>query len=361
MPAPTKAMDPQARRAEHSWAAPLGTLTQNRGPAEEDRAPGYRVALPWEDFAEAWSQAENRLACLEHDLATHELRPYWICRADFTEAAALASLRGTPIALEDLVMADAGLTPRRQTAAWFVGKALLSLRRHISRAGPAKVLTVDGILELEIRLASALAAAGTATGETAAPEARRQRVARWLGVVEELRSTPPIPAAAIALRVWRRIAPLASYNDEIGLLLSSTLLWHWGKTKGLTACPVAGLQAAGLAAVSRDLDDRATLGSWIALFCRAVEAAAAAGQESLQTMTQSRTRAARLLKGHRPNSRLPRLITLFLTYPVMTARFINQRLDLTAQGTDWLIKELIQNEMVVETTGRAKNRAYRLV
>lgn len=373
MPAPINTTTPRARQRhtaaakarrhpelDRVWDTAPAALTRDGETEGQAPAPRYRVALPWEDFAEAWSEAENRLACLEHDLANHELRPGWICRSDFQEAAALASLRGAEIALEDLVLTDAGTAPRQQSAGWFVARALLSLRRHISRAGPARVLTVDGILELEIRLASALTAAGTVAGEKPAPEARRQRVERWLGVVEELRSTPALPAAAIALRVWRRIAPLASYNDEIGLLLASTLLWHWGKTKGLSACPVTGLRTAGLATRSGDLDDRATLGSWIAQFCQAIEAAAAAGQKSLRQMAQGRVRAARVMKGHRPNSRLPRVVSLFLAYPVMTARFINQRLDLTTQGTDWLLKELIEEHIIVETTGRMKNRAYRL-
>lgn len=361
MPAPSKAPAPGAR--EHSdlpLGRPIGTLERPESPGEQDRPKGYRVSLPWEDFAEAWSRAENQLACLEHDLAPNDLRPYWICRGDFEEAAALAALHGEDVAMEDLVLADAGAAPRKQTAAWAMAKALLSLRRHISRAGPAQVLTVDGILELEIRLASALTAAGTVATPASAPESRRQRVARWLSVVDDLQATPPLPAAAIALRVWRRIAPLTTYNDEIGLILSSVLLWHWGKTKGLTACPAAGLRAAGLAAVSRDLDDRATLGDWIALFCGAVEASAAAGQERLRSLTLGRARAAELLRRHRTNSRLPRLISLFLTYPVMTVRFINHRLEITTQGVEWLLKELVSDGMVIEATGRAKNRAFRL-
>ena len=367
MPMPIKTMAPKARQGSRDesesdlvWDTPPSPLARDEGTDAEAQPPRYRVALPWEEFAEAWSEAENRLACLEHDLAAHPLRPSWICRSDFQEAAAVASLRGSDVAMEDLVLTDAGAAPKDPTAAWFMARALLSLRRHISRAGPAKVLTVDGILELEIRLGSALTAAGTAAAPATALSARRQRVERWLSVVEDLRATPPLPAAAIAFRVWRRIAPLASYNDEIGLLLASVMLWHRGKTKGLVACPALGFQTAGLAVRNGDLDDRTTLGSWITLFCRAITASAAAGQNSLQQMTQGHAHAARLLAGHRPHSRLPRLVSLFLTYPVITNRFIKERLELTAQGAGWRIKELMHGSVIVETTGRLRNRVYRL-
>ena len=333
------------------WEATTARLSRRR----DTPAGSYAVELPWKEFAEAWSLAENALARLEQQLASSDLRHCWICRSDFEEAAALLSLQGDSVALEDLVMADAGGLPGRPSAAWTRARALLSLRRHISRTGPTEILSCDGILALEARLAEAPESAEAAETGTVTPQARRQRVQQWLDVVDDLKSTPPLPATAIALRVWRRMAPLESHNDEIGLLLAATLLWHWGKTKGLSA----GL-AVGLAAAQQGLDDGAGLGGWIRRFCEAVLLAAEIGQDSHVALARGRARVGALLARHRANSRQPRLAWLFLAYPVIPAGFITRRLQLTSQGTDWLLQELIREKVVREVTGKARGRAYRL-
>ncbi|MGD1878551.1 MAG: hypothetical protein ACFB13_13765, partial [Kiloniellaceae bacterium] len=278
-------------------------------------------------------------------------RGHWcFCRAVFLVPAALAARGGDPAAWYVLGLVVAGAVPARPTPAWSLARALLAVRRHISRAGPAKVLSPEGILELESRLAEFL---GEFVPDSGLPAARsdRQAIQRWLTGVEKLGDMPALPAAAIALRNWRRAAPLTRCNDEIGLILAATLLWRWDKTKGLTACLAGG----GFV-----FDDRAPLGPWIERFCAAVAGAAREGQDSLQTMTRGRARITKLLMRHRAHSRLPRLAWLLLTYPVMPPRFIQRRLGTTPQGTDWLLKELINNKIVSITRKLDKKRTYKL-
>ncbi|MGF1594434.1 MAG: DUF1612 domain-containing protein [Kiloniellaceae bacterium] len=333
-----------------------GAATVRLSRRQDTPARGYAVELPWKDFAEAWSQAENALARLEQQLSSSDLRHCWICRNDFEEAAAMLALEGARVAMEDLVMTDAGGQPKKPSAAWTKARALLSLRRHISREGPSKILTCDGILALEARLAAAQAPANAVATGAASLQSRRQRVQHWLDAVDELTSTPALPAAAIALRVWRRMAPLAAHNEEIGLLLAATLLWHWGKTKGLSA----GL-AVGLTSVQQRLEDGIGLGDWIRRFCQAILLAAESGQDSHTTLARGRVRIGGLLARHRAQSRMPRLAWLFFAYPVIPAGFITRRLQITNQGTDWLLQELIREEIVTEVTGKSRNRAYRLI
>ena len=323
----------------------------------ERPATRFHIALPWEAFASAWSLAEDRLARLEQQLASSDLRHSWIWRADFEEASAITALKDDPIALHDLALVDAGATPPKTTSAWFKAKAVLSLRRHIARSGPDKILTTSGILGLQERLSALLA--GTDCSAPTIGRARlqssRHQIQLWLHVVEELRSMPTLPAAAIALRVWRRASPLDSYNEEIGLVLASLLLWHWGKTRGMTACLAVGLNEAEI-----ELDDRATLGAWIQNFCRAIQAAANKGLNNHNSLVRGRSRLVRLLTQHRGNSRLPRLAWFFLNYPTVSRRFITQRLDVSAQGTSWLLEALIREGIVQETTGKTRDLAYSL-
>ena len=334
---------PQLDGREIGVSAEWGVLGEPRL-RRRKHASRAGVALPWDDFATAWSAAEERLARLEQQLSS-DLRHWWICRTDFQEAAALAALRGEAVAMDDLVMVDAGEVPGRPTPAWSRARAFLALRRHISRAGATKVLSLEGILNLESRLADFIGESGDAAAICSDGEA----IQRWLTAVAGLDDTPALPAAAIALRIWRRSAPLPRYNDEIGLILASTLLWHWGKTRGLTACLAEG----GLS-----LDDRTPLGRWIERFCTAVACAATMGQDRMQTVTRGRADITTLLLRHRANSRLPRLAWLLLAYPVVPARLIQRRLGVTPQGANWLLKELIRYNTIQPTQESAKRRAF---
>ncbi len=330
-----------------------------------ERTPAVsETGLPWETFARAWSLAEDRLARLEQQLASSDLRHSWICRADFEESAALLLLLdGQAVALQDLALVDANTTPLDVTPAWNKARALLSLRRRIARAGPAKILTVDGILALEARMSECLdedsgeemEGSAAAASETGLLE-KRKRLERWLAVVDELQSTPALPAAAVALRVWRRTVPLDDHDEEIGFVLASVLLWHWGKTKGLTVCLGVGLHEA-----QRRLNDDETLGVWIQRFCEVVQVAANAGLDNHHRLNRGRGRLVKLLAQRRAASRLPRLAWLFLNYPAISTRFIVQRLELTSPGSSWLLEELIREGVVEEVTGKGRNRAYSLV
>ncbi len=331
-----------------------------RGPERSGKR--YALGLPWESFARAWSLAEDRLARLEQQLLSSDLRHSWICRADFKEVSALVALEGETVAMEDLVLVDAQSLPSRPSAAWIKAKALLSLRRQIGRAGPAKTLTVEGLLALEQRLTEILDEGEESDGsmegdrtEDGRRTASMDRLQRWLDVVGELESTPAVPAAAMALRVWQRIKPLNRYGTEIGLLLAPLLLWHWGKTKGMTVCLAAGLQE-----TRRHLDSATPLDAWIRQFCEAVQVAANAGLDEHHSIARGRARLVELLTRHGAGSRLPHLAWLFLNYPALSTRFIKRRLELTAQGSNWLLQELIAEDVVREITGKPKNRVYSL-
>ena len=263
----------------------------------------YSTELPWQDFAGAWSSAENTLARLEQLLSTSELRPFWICHSDFEEAAAVTGLAGDEVAMEDLVMTDGGAEPSSPTPGWRKARAVLALRRHISRQGPSRVLTCEGILTLQkLMLQAGCRDAGDGLGRRAEGNGQ-DPIQRWLGIVEFLHSTPPLPAAALALHAWQRMAPLDRHNDEIGLLLASTLLWHWGKTKGLSAC-----LATGLAEGSFKPEAQVPIGIWIRQFCEAVLLAAESGQDRHARLARGAVRARDLLAERRTTSRLPKLL-----------------------------------------------------
>lgn len=325
------------------------------GPEE----PGWKLSLGprSESFAQVWSLAEQRLARLERQLLVSDLRHSWICRADFEEASALAAHDSETVSMEDLVLVDAQCLPSRPSAAWIKARALLLLRRRISRAGPAETLTAEGLLGLERRARALLEGCDEVDepledGKRADSE---DRIRRWLAVVGELTSTPALPATAVALRAWEQIKPLDRHGREIGLLLGSLLLWYWGKTKGMTVCLAAGLRKTRCQFNSAMPPD-----AWIRQFCEAVQVAADAGLDTHDRIAIGRDRVAELLARHEAGPRLPCLVWLLLNYPVLSTQFIKRRLGLTGQGSHWLLQELIGEGVVREITRRPGNRAYSL-
>lgn len=333
-------------------------------PLHDLEEPGWKHApdQPCESFAQIWSLAERCLARLEQQLLVSDLRHSWICRADFVEAAALAAHDGETVAMEDLALVDAQSLPSHPSAGWVKARALLSLRRQISRVGPSKTLTAEGLLALERRATALL----EGRGEIDEPLGDRKRAAsedrlrRWLAVVGELASTPALIATAVALRAWEQIKPLDRHGREIGLLLGPLLLWYWGKTKGMTVCLAAGLRKP-----QHQLNGAAPPDVWVRQFCEAVQVAADAGLETHDRIVSGRDRLAELLARHGAGPRLPCLAWLFLNYPVLSERFIERRLVLRGQGSNWLLQALIDEGVVEEISGpgiapRPGHRAYSL-
>jgi Protein of unknown function (DUF1612) len=140
------------------------------------------------------------------------------------------------------------------------------------------------------------------------------RLTEWRQAVEETRALPPVMAAGLALDAWEDIDPL-QHRAWLGPLLVAALLRGRGKTRHHLVALRAGLRSAKYHR-SRQGDSSSRLIG----FAQAIEAMANADMKEFDRLTLARELLLRKCHGKRGNSKLPRLVELCLTSPIVTFR-----------------------------------------
>jgi hypothetical protein len=374
---------------------------------------GYPIPdpLPWTKLAGPLAAAEDSVARLDERLANSPLRPGWIARTHYTDAAACLWLEGALVHLDDLVLHDAGMDIRAPTVELTRAHTVLRARRRIAAAKPDWALSAAGLAGLrgrggqgdreketddrnekgaeepnandangednlveplsiiasDDRLADAFAAVDAAIAKAdralAGDIDRRldrdplvydpdwdedARLDDWRAVVEQSRTLPPTLAAAIAADAWDAIAPL-QHTPWLGRLLAASLLRERGKTRWHLACLHDGFKA-----IPRERRRPRDSASRLAIQLEAIAAAAAAGLKNHDRWLTAHTLLARKLAGRRSTSRLPALIDYVLTRPVVSAAMIAEELKITPRAAQDLVAEL----GLREATGRGRYRAW---
>jgi uncharacterized protein DUF1612/DNA binding protein with HTH domain len=313
--------------------------------------------LPWSALAAALERAEDALARLDERLRNHPLAEGWAERAHFAEACAALWLEGELVHLEDLVLRDAAMDVRMATDATNRAMAVLRARRLAARRGGAWALSAGGLDALRGRRTGS-GQLGTAEREHSAlvydgdwDEAAH--LAAWQEVVNETDKLPTLVAAAIAFDAWRRIAPLQRAG-WIGALLVSALLHKRGKTRRHLAALNVGMRAAPYRwAHVHDLGTR------IAGFLDGVTAGAERGHKDLDRLTLAREILGVPLKGRRSTSRLPALVDLLLSKPLVSVPLAAKALKVSPQAVEGMIGQL--GSSARELTGRGRYRAWGIV
>jgi len=178
------------------------------------------------------------------------------------------------------------------------------------------------------------------------------RLSEGLEVVKQTEALPALVAAAIAHDAWRRIAPLQR-GGWLGSLLMSGLLKARGKTRHHLVARETGVRSAPYRRIHfHDLAQR------IAGFLEGVAAAAERGHKDLDRLSLAREMMSLKLKGRRSTSRLPDLIELVLSKPLISVPFAAKELKVSAQAVEGMLKEL---GTVRELTGRGRYRAWGIV
>src|SRR5208283_2827301 len=94
------------------------------------------------------SAADDTLARLDERLRASPVRAGVLARADAAEACAALWAEGELVALDDLVLHDAGMDVRTPSHALVRAQAYLRLRRQAATGDPEFLLTPAGILHL---------------------------------------------------------------------------------------------------------------------------------------------------------------------------------------------------------------------
>ncbi|MES0001851.1 RHE_PE00001 family protein [Mesorhizobium sp. M0051] len=369
--------------------------------------------LPLETLIGPVARATEVLVRLDERVARSPVRDGFVERQHFADAVSALWLEGELVHLEDLVLHDAHMDIRTPTHELTRAHAVLRTRRRIFAQKPDWALSRDGFLALTGR-GGAMPAAGQKSrdGEGAAtasveaadrddaeadllaeefaeidavlarsskllsgadarvkaarpddrPEPQNgliydldwneeERLAEWQAVLAETRGQPVILRAAVLLEAWSDIEVL-QHATWLGPLLVAALL----RQEGLAAHHLACLHL-GAKNIPRERRRARSRGDRLLALLDAIHDAAVAGLKEHDRLVLAKSQMERRLRERRASSKLPGLVELVLSRPLVSTGMIQERLKVTKQGALNLIGELGLREM----TGRGRFRAWGIV
>ncbi|MGN8154333.1 RHE_PE00001 family protein [Agrobacterium sp. 22094] len=336
-------------------------------------------------------------------------------RQNFADACASLWIDGELVHLEDLVLHDAFRDTRTPTHELTIARDVLKTRRRIAAQLPAWALSADGIRTLrqtqawpgpsdgsdravedrsgdraemvepegegdegddakdlpgvdyaaiDALLARSDAAIENATrpGRAAGSRASEKdplvydldwdedaRLDEWRAVLRQAEDLPAVLQAIVALDAWNELSVL-QHAPWLGRLFCASILRQAGITTG------AHLAAINLGLKTIPVDrrrhrDRETR---LLAIARGLIVAAEIGLKEHDRLALARTMFERKLDGRRMSSKLPELVELVMTKPLVSAGMVAKTLDVTPQAARRIVSELGLREM----TGRGRFRAW---
>ncbi|MER8608123.1 RHE_PE00001 family protein [Mesorhizobium sp. M1233] len=177
------------------------------------------------------------------------------------------------------------------------------------------------------------------------------RLAEWQAVVADTRSLPSILRAAVLLEAWQEIEVLQR-GGWVGPLLVAALLRQERVTDHHLACLHLGAQK-----IARERRRARGRTERILALIEAVQEAATFGLKEHDRLLLAREQMDRKLRGRRANSRLPAMIELVLSRPLVTTGMIQATLKVSRQGALDLVGAFGLREM----TGRGRYKGWGIV
>jgi Protein of unknown function (DUF1612)/HTH DNA binding domain len=356
--------------------------------------------LPLETLIGPAARATEALARLDERLVRSPVRDGWLERQHFADAAAALWLEGELVHLEDLVLHDAHMDIRLPTHDLTRAHAVLRARRQIFGNKPDWALRAGGLRQLTRRdsmaqpglpdgqrgfeagedavppdqLANALAAmdrvlehtAKVLDGSGALPEPDKPtrpdrpslvydlewdedaRLAEWQDISVQTRPLPIVLRAAILADAWSEIDVLQR-AAWLGPLLIAALL----RQEGIAAHHLPSLHL-GAKQIPRERRRVRSRADRLVTLLDAIHEAAKLGLKEHDRLMLAKGQMERRLSERRASSRLPGLIELVLSRPLVSSGMIQGALKVSKQGALNLIGELGLREM----TGRGRFRAW---
>jgi len=342
--------------------------------------------------------------------------PGVLARADAAEACAALWAEGELEALDDLVLHDAGMDVRTPSHALVRAHGFLRLRRQAATGDPEFLLTPAGILRLlgrpprspenraregigndadpldghnfeagvaaaagplensgadplDTALADLTAATRTADAvlqRDAAPPPNRdksldgflydesldepQNLAAWRTRFAEADILPPLLGAVLLAQSWRITEPVQR-QAWLAPLLAGLYLRSRGRTKAHLLSFTLGLRL-----LRPKRRSGATLTEDLRQDLGAVDAAARESLAQHGRLMLAKELLARKGRGRRETSHLPALAELLLEAPLVSVAMIAQRLAISPQAAQILVRDL--GPTLREITGRQRYRAW---
>lgn len=364
--------------------------------------------LPLHSLLPRICDATAALARLDERLTHSPAGDGWIERMHFTDACASLWIDGELVHLEDLVLHDDGHDIRTPTHELTIARDVLRTRRRIVLQPPDWALDTESVRSLrglgaaepvgdrremsapragdeplalgkvreetdtadplakELAAIDALLARSEAVLSGASVPPRRggrekdplvydldwdedARLEEWRVAVDESRELPPVLRAIVLLDAWNALQVL-QHAPWLGRLLAAACLREAGLTSGahLAAANVGLKTIRREQRVHRDRDTR------LAAYIDGVAAAATIGMKEHDRLILARQMMERRLVDRRTSSRLPDLIDLVLSRPMVSTGMVARALGVTPRAALRIIEDLKLREL----TGRGRFRAW---
>lgn len=177
------------------------------------------------------------------------------------------------------------------------------------------------------------------------------RLSKWKTVMQHFAAMPPTLGAAILWDAWETLEPLQRQHWLGAPLVSSYL-----RARRKVASHLFGLNF-GLKVVPRDRRQPRDRTERLVATLEAMVEGAALGMKEIIRLGQAQDRLERKLRGKRSSSRLPSVVELLLTLPILSSSMITKELRVSHRAALDLIAKLNVREM----TGRRSYRAWGIV
>ena len=361
--------------------------------------------LPWETIVGRLEQITIAVLRFDARLEASGLAAGWQSRCDMTEAVRALILDGHLVDVGDLVLHDAGMEVRHPTHELTRAAAALKSRRTaLARKAPWP-LSIDGLAALRgigglaDEWAQALKVkrpdpdddeaypphandvdpwaahfaeidalldrtSKVLAGETPLRKNRSHLVYDpeqdetesedlWLDLVKRTSHWPAVAAAAVAWNAWLDLN-LYTRQPWLGLTMAASILRARGLTSHLLPL-AAGFKQSKFRPQGREGAKEKLDG-----FCSVIDEALTIANKDLDRLILARELMNRVTAKTRSNSKLPELVGLFLSRPLVTVPLGAKLLKVTPKAIDLMLAQL-GGALPRELTGRTRYRAWGIV
>ncbi|MCP8895191.1 DUF1612 and helix-turn-helix domain-containing protein [Shinella daejeonensis] len=366
------------------------------------------ASLPIQSLFPAVCRATAALTRLDERIGWSPVGEGWISRSHFADAAASLWIDGELVHMEELVLHDAAMGVRAPTHELAIAMDVLRSRRRIVSHPAGWAASAEGLRKLRggeaaeqipfetkgvsiyekpdneesaaeregdrswrehLAAVDALLARSEAVlAGNSRPDIRPrprerdpmiyepdwdedERLDAWRTVVGETTDLPPVLRAAVALDAWSHLQ-VFQHAPWFGRLLAADLLREAGLAGG--HLPAFNL---GLKQIERKHRANRDRTARLLATVEALIAAAETGLKENDRLLLARQQMQHRIKGRRQSSKLPQLVDLVLSRPLVTTGMIAETLSVTPQGALKLAAELNLREL----TGRGRFRAWGII
>jgi hypothetical protein len=293
------------------------------------------------------ASVDDALARLDERIRTVRFRDGLVQRLLYGEACASTLADGVLIHLEDLVLLDGHAYSGPMFPELSSCLETLKMLRMASTADPAGLLLSPRPGE-DCEALPMLAASAATYSDPYWSEA--ERLEKWRAVVRRTSSFPPLLAAAIAWDAWLTLLP-DQYGAWRAPMLAAVLLRARSKTRSFLLPIVTGRRfGTYLRHDNHDFQTR------IAGFIEWAEVAVDRAAKELKRLTLADEMLRLKLKGRRSNSRLPALVDLLLSRPLVSVPMAAKALRCSPQAVEAMFEQL--GSIPRELSGRKRYRVW---